>query len=71
MPRKKTTNINVRLTPGERRVLQHIMASACLDDESSAMRFCISFTKMMLSAVPAYAGEACQEVDEILEDSID
>jgi hypothetical protein len=71
MPRKKTTNINVRLTAGERKVLNHIMAGACLPDESSAVRFCISFTKMMLSAVPAYSGEACLEVDEILKDSID
>lgn len=71
MPRKKTTNVNVRLTIGERKVLNQIMASACLDNESSAMRFCISFTKMMLSAVPAQAGEACTEVDEILKDSSD
>lgn len=35
-----------------------IRENAGLDDLSESVRFCISFTKMLLSVVPASAGEA-------------
>jgi len=58
MAQKKTESIRVRMTPSEVRTLKLIMADAGLDDSSEAVRFCISFTKTMLSVVPASAGEA-------------
>lgn len=58
MPRKKTESLHVRITKNEKSVLSHIMKSADCADESEAIRFCIFFTRMMLSAVPAHAAEA-------------
>lgn len=64
MARKKTESIRVRMSPSETRTLKQIMVSAGLDDTSEATRFCISFTQMMLSVVPASAGEALLAVLE-------
>ena len=46
------------MTPSEVKTLKLIMEDAGLSDSSEAVRFCIAFTKMMLSVVPASAGEA-------------
>jgi len=58
MAQKKTESIRVRMTPSEVRTLKLIMADTGLQDTSESVRFCITFTKTMLSAVPALAGEA-------------
>ena len=58
MARKKTESLHVRISKQERRTLKQIMESAECSDESEAIRFCIFFARMLLSAVPAYAAEA-------------
>ena len=58
MPRKKTEALHVRLSTSDMKTLGLIRENAGLDDLSESVRFCISFTKMLLSVVPASAGEA-------------
>ena len=64
MARKKTESLHVRISKREKSVLAHIMESADCADESEAIRFCIFFTRMLLSAVPAHAAEALIASDE-------
>lgn len=73
MARKKTESIRVRMTPSEVKTLRLIMSSAGLEDTSEAVRFCITFTKTMLTVVPASAGEALLsllEEDLVLQENV-
>ena len=64
MARKRTEALHVRLSKGELKTLGLIREDAGLEDSSESVRFCISFTKTMLSIVPAAAGEALIEMLE-------
>lgn len=56
--RSNGERIQFRVSPGEVRILEYIQASGQFPDKSSTVRFCIEFTKTILSVIPAAIGES-------------
>lgn len=61
--------IHFRVSKKERQTLDSIQASGQFPDTSSTVRFCIQFTKTILSIIPAAIGESL--VESMEEDEYD
>lgn len=56
--RSNGERIQFRVSPSEVRILENIQLSGQFPDKSSTVRFCIEFTKTVLSVIPAAVGES-------------
>jgi len=64
--RNNQERIALRMTEKEIRILDNIQASGELQDRSATIRFCINFTKTILSIIPAALAESL--IDTLEED---
>lgn len=62
--RSNGERIQFRVSPGQMKILDQIQASGQFPDKSSTVRFCIEFTKTILSVIPAAIGESLIEAME-------
>lgn len=62
--RSNGERIQFRVSPSEVKILEFIQASGQFPDKSSTVRFCIEFTKTILSVIPAAIGESLIEAME-------
>lgn len=59
------------MTEKEIRILNNIQASGELQDRSATIRFCINFTKTILSIIPAALAESLIDTSEDMDNGID
>ena len=69
--RNNQERIALRMTEKEIRILDNIQASGELSDRSATIRFCINFTKTILSIIPAALAESLIDTSEEIDDGID
>uniref|UniRef100_A0A6M3LZN0 Uncharacterized protein n=1 Tax=viral metagenome TaxID=1070528 RepID=A0A6M3LZN0_9ZZZZ len=69
--RNNQERIALRMTEKEIRILNNIQASGELQDRSATIRFCINFTKTILSIIPAALAESLIDTSEDMDNGID